>query len=146
LGGLVPPQPEKGEGGQAFQADHTGLNAESRHHLIDKETFNMAKYRDLFHRSEYQIALQNYRRARRRGDVVDAQRWIKLADMHLRVADRFDEGVHADRIRDAELRAPPHAPKARDPNGFSPSGIPNWLLDRRARERSGQRSPPEQTR
>jgi hypothetical protein len=61
------------------------------------------KYRRLFHRSEYQQALDNYRKARRRGDAADAQRWIRIADMHLRVADRFDEGVHAALVRETEL-------------------------------------------
>jgi hypothetical protein len=60
----------------------------------------MAKYKHYFHRSEYQIALDNYRRARRRGDAADAHCWLKTADMHLRVADRFDEGMRAALLRD----------------------------------------------
>jgi hypothetical protein len=62
----------------------------------------MAKYKHLFHRSEYQIALHNYRRARRRGDVANAQRWLKAADMHLRVDDRFQAGLHAGLMREIE--------------------------------------------
>jgi TPR repeat protein len=58
----------------------------------------------LFHRSDYETALDHYRKAKRRGDVVDAQRWLKLADMHLRVADRFDAGVNVAMERDADLR------------------------------------------
>ncbi len=56
----------------------------------------------LFRRSQYETALDHYRKARRRGDVVEAHRWLKLADMHLRVADRFDMGVHASMLRDSE--------------------------------------------
>ena len=58
------------------------------------------KLRRIFRRSEYLGALDNYRKARRRGDAADAQRWIKVADMHLRLADRFDTGVYATLMRE----------------------------------------------
>ena len=82
----------------------------------------MARYRHLFHRSEYQIALHNYRRARRRGDAAEAQRWIRIADMHLRVADRFDDRVHTNGIREADLakaRAAPEAPAQEETDHFA---------------------------
>jgi hypothetical protein len=60
------------------------------------------RIRRLLRRSDYETALIHYRNARRQGDIAGAQRWIKLADMHLRLADRFDEGVHAAMIREAE--------------------------------------------
>jgi hypothetical protein len=59
--------------------------------------------RKLLRRSDYQDALVRYHAARRRGDSADAQRWLKTADMHLRVAHRFDEGVHRSLVRDSEL-------------------------------------------
>ena len=82
----------------------------------------MAKYRHLFRRSDYQIALHNYRKARRRGDAADAQRWLKTADTHLRVADRFDAGVHRSMVRDSELlkaRAAAEAPADRKEDRYS---------------------------
>jgi hypothetical protein len=80
------------------------------------------KLRRIFRRSEYLRALDNYRRARRRGDAADAQRWIKVADMHLRVAHRFDEGVHRSMARDTELakaRATPEAPPPKEEDRFA---------------------------
>ena len=53
-------------------------------------------------RSEYQAALVQYQAAKRRGDPVAAQHWLKLADMHLQVADRFKTGVHTKLMREIE--------------------------------------------
>jgi hypothetical protein len=64
----------------------------------------MSKRKHFFRRSEYGIALDHYRKARRRGDAVEAQRWLKLADMHLRITDRFEAGVNLNMQRDARLR------------------------------------------
>jgi hypothetical protein len=118
----------------------------------------MARYRHLFHRSEYQIALHNYRRARRRGDAADAQRWLKAADMHLRVAHRFDEGVHRSMVRDTELaraRATPEAPPPKEEDRFAvrrklhdlekqlqADACAIWLASQRAKE-SPEVSPAE---
>jgi hypothetical protein len=59
--------------------------------------------RKLLRRSDYQDALVRYHAARRRGDSADAQRWLKIADMHLRVVDRFDEGVRRSMEHEAKL-------------------------------------------
>ena len=56
----------------------------------------------LLRRSEYETALVHYHAAKRRGDFTGAQNWLKLADMHLRVSDRFDAGVHVRLMRDLE--------------------------------------------
>jgi len=61
--------------------------------------------RKLLRRSDYQDALVRYHAARRRGDSADAQRWLKIADMHLRVVDRYDDGVRKFLEREAKLDA-----------------------------------------
>jgi hypothetical protein len=58
------------------------------------------RLRRLLRRSEYEDALVRYHSAKRRGDSADAGRWLKTADMHLRVADRFAEGVHVALLRE----------------------------------------------
>ncbi|HEX5006540.1 MAG TPA: hypothetical protein VFV70_05475 [Hyphomonadaceae bacterium] len=63
-------------------------------------TREIRKIRKLLRRSDYQDALVRYHAARRRGDSADAQRWLKVADMHLRLTDRFDEGLHRSMTRD----------------------------------------------
>jgi hypothetical protein len=58
------------------------------------------RVRRLVRRSDYEDALVRYHAAKRRGDSADAGRWLKVADMHLRVADRFAEGAHVALLRE----------------------------------------------
>jgi len=55
--------------------------------------------------SEYQFALNLARKERRRGDVIAADRWLKHADRHLAIAERFRASIDASMLRDAELSA-----------------------------------------
>jgi hypothetical protein len=63
----------------------------------------LRKYRTSFRRSDYAFAVLNYRKARRRGDAAEAQRWLRIADTHLRVSDRFDRGVHTGLMSEIEF-------------------------------------------
>jgi len=56
-------------------------------------------------KSEYEFALNLARKERRRGDVIAADRWLKHADRHLAIADRFRASTDASMLWDAELSA-----------------------------------------
>jgi hypothetical protein len=56
-------------------------------------------------KSEYEFALNLARKERRRGDVIAADRWLKHADRHLAIADRFRASRDASMLREAELSA-----------------------------------------
>ncbi len=62
----------------------------------------MAKW---LRRSEYHHALNLSRRARRRGDIAAAERWLKHADRHLLAAERKQAFLDAGRLSDARLEA-----------------------------------------
>jgi hypothetical protein len=57
----------------------------------------------LFRRAEYIHALNLARKARRRGDVVAADRWLKHADRLMIFARRLADLTHREQMQDAEL-------------------------------------------
>ena len=81
-------------------------------------------------------ALNRARRATRTGDHKTAEHWTRIAEPHLKISERLN--------RLAE--PPPSAttgPVMLDPNGFSPGGTPNRILNQQRMERSrvGQINP-----
>lgn len=60
----------------------------------------MRRYRP---RSDYTHALNMARKARRRGDVGSAERWLKHADRYLALDDHREASLHKANLREAEL-------------------------------------------
>jgi hypothetical protein len=85
----------------------------------------------------YRRAGAHARKAFRAGDLDAAERWTRLARLCLENAARLDQ------LRSPPLqkRSAPSGPVMLDPDGFSPSGIPNWLLNQRRLDRAGLRTP-----
>ncbi len=77
-------------------------------------------------------SIDNARQAVRAGDAAAAERWLRIADRLLSIAERQKRLV-------AQRSASPSAagPVMLDPDGFSPGGTPNWVLNQRRRDRAG---------
>jgi hypothetical protein len=56
-------------------------------------------------RSEYDHARNLARRERRRGNVIEAERWLKHADRQLAIAERRRASIDASILRETELAA-----------------------------------------
>ena len=93
-------------------------------------------------RHDFFRTIGNARRATRRGDYVQAERWTRLAERHLAIAERMNALSAAEKAR-ATPPATRTGPVLLDPNGCSPGGTPNWVLNqnRLARAREGTRNP-----
>ncbi|RYZ11784.1 MAG: hypothetical protein EON61_09540 [Alphaproteobacteria bacterium] len=83
-------------------------------------------------------SIDNARKAVRAGDTAEAERWLRIADRLLAIQERND------RLR--KSRKPPETctgPVLLDPNGCSPGGTPNSVLNqnRLARAKIGTRNP-----
>jgi len=63
----------------------------------------------LHRRSEYAHALNLARRARRRGDAADADRWLKQADRLLLISKREEDILHTMEVREAGTASRAHA-------------------------------------
>ncbi len=91
-------------------------------------------------RHDFFRTIGNARRATRRGDYAEAERWTRLAERHLAIAERMTALSAAEKAaaKPPETRT---GPVMLDPKGFSPSGIPNWALNRDRLARAGIRPP-----
>ena len=76
-------------------------------------------------------ALNQARRATRAGDHKTAEHWTRIAERHLNISERLNR------------LAAPAGPVMLDPNGFSPGGTPNRILNQQRMERAsvGQINP-----
>jgi hypothetical protein len=79
-------------------------------------------------------AIHQARKATRRGDAVAAERWLRIADRHLTIYNHLT-GLATSPPDPADNTQA--GPVMLDPKGFSPGGTPNWLINRRRRERAG---------
>jgi len=77
------------------------------------------------------------RKAFRAGDLDAAERWTRLKRLCLENAAR----LHQLRSPPPQTQAAPSGPVMLDPEGCSPSGIPNWRLNQQRLERAGLRTP-----
>ncbi len=92
---------------------------------------------------EFFRALAKARRATRSGDYAAADRWTRLAERHLAIADRFQ------RLERSPAEPGSSAPAGLvmlDPKGFSPGGEPNWVLKPRRLDRAGLKDWPPCTK
>jgi hypothetical protein len=60
----------------------------------------MRRYRP---RSDYTHALNQARKARRRGDVASAERWLKHADRYVLLDEHLEASLHRTNLREAEM-------------------------------------------
>ena len=91
-------------------------------------------------RHDFFQALGKARRATRAGDYAQADRWTRLAERHLAIAERVNALSASEK---AAAQPPRNGPVLLDPEGFSPGGTPNWVLNqnRLARAKVGTRNP-----
>ena len=87
-------------------------------------------------RDEYSLALNHARKARRRGDLAAAERWLKQAERHMSLFER-NERLNALPPAEPEPTPTRTGPVMLDPRGFSPGGTPNWVLNQQRMERAG---------
>ena len=85
----------------------------------------------------YRRASALARKAFRTGDVEAAERWSRLARHWLENAAR----LHQLRNTPPHKQSAASGPVMLDPNGFSPSGIPNWRLNQQRLDRAGLQNP-----
>lgn len=86
-------------------------------------------------RHDFFQALGKARRATRAGNYAEADRWTRLAERHLAIAERIDRKAAAERAaaKPPETRT---GPVLLDPKGCSPGGTPNSVLNQNRLERA----------
>ncbi|MDP3491865.1 MAG: hypothetical protein Q8R82_02035 [Hyphomonadaceae bacterium] len=86
-------------------------------------------------------------RAFKRGDAVEAMRWLEIArDIFRSARGPGDLIGHRPIPRPKPPKpapASPSAPVMLDPKGFSPGGEPNWYLNQKRLERAGLKAFPD---
>lgn len=87
-------------------------------------------------RHDFFRALDQARRATRGGNHAAASHWTRIAERHLKIAERLDR-LAAPALRPATAAAIRTEPVMLDPDSFSPGGAPNWVLNQKRRELAG---------
>ncbi len=89
---------------------------------------------------DFYHALRRARRAARGGDLAAASKWTALAARHFEIVFRREE---LRQLRREATKAERGGPVLLDPDGCSPGGTPNWVLNQQRLERAkdGKRNP-----